>query len=207
MKLYYTPGACSLAPHIVAREAGVPIELVRVDLATHRLADGGDYLRINPRGYVPLLELENGERLTEAAVLVQFLAEQGNAPDLLLPAGTIERVRVLAWLNFVATELHKVFSPWLWHKDTAESTRVACHAKLASRFAELDHHLAGRSWLSGQHFTVADAYAFAILNWCHFLAVDLTPYPSLVAYLDRVAARPHVQEALRAEGLLEQATA
>jgi glutathione S-transferase len=205
MKLYYAPGACSLAPHIVAREAGVPVDLVKVDLVKHRLEDGSDYKAVNPRGYVPLVELEDGERFTEAAVIVQLLAERGRNPDLLPPAGSRERLRVQSWLNFIATELHKTFSPWLWHKETAESTQQAAKAKLAARFAELDRLLAGQPYLTGEKFTVADAYAFTIVNWSNFLKVDLTPYPNLSAFLDRVAARPAVQEALHAEGLLKRA--
>ena len=205
MKLYYAPGACSLAPHIVAREAGVPVDLVKVDIFKHRLADGSDYKAINPRGYVPLLQLDDGERVTEVAVLVQFLAEQGANPDLLPPAGSRERLRVQAWLNFVATELHKTFSPWLWHKETAESTKQAARDKLAARFAELDGVLAAQPYLTGERFTVADAYAFVIVNWSNFLSVDLRPYPNLGAFLERVAARPAVREALQAEGLLKKA--
>ena len=208
MKLYYAPGACSLAPHIVAREAGVPVELVKVDLATHKLAEGGgDYLAINPRGYVPLLELDDGERVTEVAVIVQYLAEQGTNPNpnLLPPVGTRERLRVQQWLNVVATELHKTFSPWLWHKETAESTKAAAKAKLATRFAELDGVLARQPYLTGRRFTVADAYPFVIVSWSNLLAVDLGPYPNLRTLLDRVAARPAVRDALLAEGLLRNA--
>jgi len=205
MKLYYAPGACSLAPHIVAREAGVPLHLVKVDLLRHKLDDGSDYKAVNPRGYVPLIELEDGERLTEAAVLVQFLAERGHNPDLLPPAGTRDRLCVQQWLNFVATELHKTFSPWLWHKETAESTKDAARAKLAARFAELDGVLKNQHYLTGERFTVADAYAFVIVNWSNFLGLDLSPYPNLAMFLDRVAARPAVREALSAEGLLKKA--
>jgi glutathione S-transferase len=196
MKLYYAPGACSLAPHIAAREAGIPLDLVKVDLLTHRLADGTDYKLINPRGYVPLLELDDGERFTEAAVLVQFLAERGRNPDLLPAAGTRERMRVQEWLNVVATELHKTFSPWLWHKDTAESTKEAVRAKLSTRFAELDRVLAHQPYLTGERYTVADIYAFVIVSWSNFLAIDLSPYPNLISFLDRSQARPAVREAL-----------
>ena len=204
MKLFYSPGACSLAPHIVAREAGVPVELVKVDLLKHRLQDGSDYRKINPRGYVPLLELEDGERFTEASTLVQILAEHGRNPDLLPPAGSRGRWRVQSWLSFIATELHKTFSP-LWSKDTAQSTQDATRAKLATRFAELNELLGRQPYLTGETFTVADAYAFTIVNWSHLLKVDLAPFPHLSAFLERVAARPAVQEALRAEGLLKRA--
>ena len=200
MKLYYSPGACSLAPHIVAREAGLAIELVEVDLAKHKLKDGGDYFAINPRGYVPLLELDDGTRLTEVAALVQYLADLNPEAKLAPTAGTFERIKLQSWLTFVSSELHKVFSPWLWHKETAESTRKSVKDKLALRFAELDALLATREYLAGD-YSVADAYAFTIVNWANFLALPLTPYPHLKAYLARVAARPAVKEALHAEGL------
>ena len=204
MKLYYSPGACSLAPHIVAREAGVPVDLVKVDLLKHRLEDGSDYRKVNPRGYVPLLELEDGERFTEASTLVQILAELGRNTDLLPPAGSRGRWRVQSWLSFIATELHKTFSP-LWSKDTAQSTQDATRAKLATRFAELDQLLARQPYLTGETFTVADAYAFTIVSWSKLVKVDLAPFTHLSAFLERVAARPAVQEALRAEGLLKRA--
>jgi glutathione S-transferase len=204
MKLYYAPGACSLAPHIVAREAGAPIDLVKVDLLKHRLEDGTDYRKINPRGYVPLLELDDGERFTEASALVQILAERGHNPDLLPPAGSRERWRVQSWLGFIATELHKTFGP-LWSKETAQSAQDAARSKLAQRFAELDALLAKKPYLTGETFTVADAYAFTIVNWSSFHKIDLSPYPHLSAFQERVAARPAVREALRVEGLLKRA--
>ena len=206
MKLYYSPGACSLAPHIVAREAGLAIDLVKVDLATHRTEAGEDYFAINPRGYVPALEID-GELHTEVAALVQYLAEQAPASGLLPPAGTMERFRVQQWLVFVASELHKTFSPWLWHAETAESTSQAARAKLAVRFAELDRHLAERAYLTGDSFTVADAYAFTIVNWSNFLKIDLKPYRNLSAFMTRVAARPKVRDALKAERLIAAAAA
>ena len=205
MKLYYSPGACSLAPHIVASEAGVPIELVKVDLASHKLADGTDYYTINPRGYVPLLELDDGTRITEVAAIVQYLADSKGATHLAPAAGTFERVRLNQWLAFISSELHKVFSPWLWHKETAESTKQSVKDKLATRFKELDALLAKQDYLLGKQFTIADAYAYTIVNWSNFLGISLKPYPSLSAYLLRVAARPKVQEALGAEGLLKKA--
>jgi glutathione S-transferase len=205
MKLYYSPGACSLAPHIVAREAGLAIDLVKVDLASHKTETGEDYFTINPRGYVPALLLEDGEIHTEAAALVQYLAEQAPQSNLLPPGGSKERFRVNQWLTFVSSELHKTFSPWLWHAETAESTRQAARNKLAMRFAELDRHLADRAYLTGDAFTVADAYAFTIVNWSNFLKIDLKPYPNLSAFMARVAARPQVREALKAERLVAAA--
>ena len=202
MKLFYAPGACSLAVHIALREAGLPFELVKVDLATHTLADGGDYLRIAPRGYVPLLEFDDGTRHTEAAALLQYIADLDASHALIGAPGTAGRQQLIEWLVFISSELHKVFSPWLWHKETAESTRVAVKAKLATRFAELDRHFADHEHL-GAAFSVADAYAFTILNWASLLGLPLAPYPRLQAYLERIKARPQVQAALRAEGLLQ----
>ena len=200
MKLYHAPGACSLAVHIALREAGQSFDLHKVDLATHRLADGSDYRAISPRGYVPLLELDNGARHTEAAALLQYVGDL-DASRPLLPAGGVDRLAAVEWLGFVATELHKVFSPWLWHAETADSTKQACRDKLALRFAELDRRLASSQWLALDRFTVADAYAFTIVSWAPMLRVDLKPYPNLIAYLARVAERPAVKAALIAEGL------
>jgi glutathione S-transferase len=205
MKLYYSPGACSLAPHIVAREAGLAIDLVKVDLGAHRTETGEDYFTINPRGYVPAIQLDDGEVHTEVAALVQYLAEQAPQSNLLPPAGSKERFRVNQWLVFVSSELHKTFSPWLWHAETAESTKQAARDKLAVRFGELDRHLADRAYLTGNAFTVADAYAFTIVNWSNFLKIDLKPYPNLSAFMARVAARPKVREALKAERLIAAA--
>jgi len=201
MRLYYSRGACSLAAHIAAREGGLPVDLVQVDLGAHKYAEGLDYFRVNPRGYVPLLELNDGERITETGVIVQYLAEQGKNPALLPPAGTIERIRVQEWLNFVSTELHKVFSPWLWHKETAASTQEKARSTLSKRFAELDKVLGRSNYLTGEVFTVADAYAFAILNWTNLLHMDISAYPNLKAYLVRVGSRPEVSAALKYEHL------
>ena len=200
MKLYFSPGACSLAVHIALREVGARFDLAAVDLATHRTADGGDYAAISPRGYVPLLELDDGSRHTEAAALLQHVADLDPAQALIGAPGTGRRLEVLEWLAFVSTELHKAFSPWLWHKKTADSTRKAVKERLATRFAELDARLATREFLAGD-YSVADAYAFTIVNWSNFLALPMTAYPNLQAYLRRVAARPRVAEALKAEGL------
>ena len=200
MKLYYAPGACSLAVHIALRETGQPFDAVKVDLARHTLPDGSSYLDVSPRGYVPLLQLDDGSRHTEAASLLQYVADQAPGRPLIGEPGTARRLAVVEWTSFVATELHKTFSPWLWHKETADSTRQAAKDKLAQRFAELDEALATREFLAGE-FSIADAYAFTIVNWANFLALPLKPYPALQAYLARVAARPAVKEALHAEGL------
>jgi len=200
MKLYYAPAACSLAVHIALRETGTPFDAIKVDLTTHTLADGRDFFEISPRGYVPLLEFDDGSRHTEAAALLQYVADLDPAQTLIGAPQSARRLAVVEWLTFVSSELHKAFSPWLWHKETADSTRAAVRAKLAARFTELDAHFAGHEYLAGT-FSVADAYAFTIINWANILALPLKPYPHLQAYLARVAARSRVQEALRAEGL------
>ena len=200
MKLYHAPAACSLAVHIALLETGQRFDAVAVDLATHTLPDGADYCAVSPRGSGPLLELDDGSRHTEAASLLQYVADLAPGRALIGEPGSARRLAVVEWTSFVASELHKTFSPWLWHKETADSTKKAAKDKLAVRFAELDQLLATREFLAGD-YSVADAYAFTIVGWSNFLAIPLTPYPNLQAYLARVAARPAVKEALRAEGL------
>ena len=200
MKLYYSPAACSLAVHIALREAGTPFDAVKVDLVKHQLADGSDYYAISPRGYVPLLEFDDGSRHTEAASLLQYVADLDASHTLIGAPRSARRLAVVEWLTFVSSELHKVFSPWLWHKETADSTKAAVREKLATRFAELDAHFKTNEYLTGE-FSVADAYAFTIINWSNLLAMPLKAYPNLQAYLARISARPRVQDALRAEGL------
>jgi glutathione S-transferase len=202
MKLYLAPGACSLAVHIALREVGARFDTVAVDLAKSITADGTDYRSISPRGYVPLLELDDGSRHTEAASLLQYVADLDPSQRLIGITGSARRLAVIEWLSFVSTELHKVFSPWLWHKETAESTRKAVKDKLATRFTELDELLSRQDHLAGD-YSVADAYAFTIVNWANVLGLPLTPYPHLKAYLARVSLRPAVQQALHAEGLLK----
>ena len=205
MKLYYAPGACSLAPHIALSEAGVPATLVKVDLRKHALADGTDYYAINPKGYVPLLELDDGTRLSEVAVILQYIADR--KPGTLAPEfGGLERYRTMEWLNFIATELHKQYSP-LWYPTTPEATKEAQKTKLATRFKHLAEILAKQPYLTGASFSIADAYLFTMLNWAHLLKVDLTPFPALVQYRARVAARPAVHRALVAEGLVKDEAA
>ncbi|HEY8553593.1 MAG TPA: glutathione transferase GstA [Burkholderiales bacterium] len=202
MKLYYSPGACSLAPHIVAREAGLAIDLVKVDLKAHRLESGEDYYAINPRGYVPLLELDDGTRLTEVAVLTQFLADRAPQAGLIPPAGSMERVQVQMWLNYIATELHKTFS-WFFNPQLPDAMRGLLNDRLANRLSHIEKHLEGREYLMGDRFTVADAYAYTVINWTGVLKIDLTPYPNIKAYQKRVGSRPKVREALVAEGLVK----
>lgn len=202
MKLYYSPGACSLSPHIVAREAGLPLDLVKVNLKTGTLADGSDFTTINGKGYVPVLELDDGQRLTEGPVIVQYLADDQPAAGLAPPAGSMERYRLQEWLNFITSEIHKQFSP-LFDPATSADWQQAARAALARRFDWISTQLSGKSYLMGEHFTVADAYLFTVLNWAQWTGIDLTRWPVLQDYVARIAARPKVQEALRAEGLLK----
>ena len=203
MKLYYAPAACSLAPHIALSEAGLAHELVRVDLRTHTLPDGSDFVAVNPKGYVPVLELDDGSRLTEAAVVLQYIADR--KPGTLAPAfGSMERYRLMEWLNFIATEIHKGFGP-LWHAETPEAYKTTAIANLGKRFDFIAPILAKQPFVMGEEFTIADAYLFTILSWSKHLKVDLARWPALTRYLDRVAARPKVQDALRAEHLLKAA--
>lgn len=201
MKLYYSPGACSLSPHIALQEAGLAFTPVLVSTKSHKLQDGSDFYEINPLGYVPVLELDDGSRLREGPAIVQYIADQAPHKNLAPANGTLGRYRLQEWLNFISTELHKGFSPWLWHKETADSTRQAVKAKLAVRFAEMDAVLSRSDFLAGR-YSVADAYGFTIVNWSNLLGIPLTAYPHLQAWMARVAARPQVQAALRAEGLL-----
>jgi glutathione S-transferase len=206
MKLYYSSGACSLSPHIVLREAGIAFQLVRVDTKTHKLDDGTDFYQINGKGYVPVLELDDGERITEGPAIVQYLADLAPNSRLAPKNGTIERTRLQEWLNFISTELHKQFSP-LFSSSTPEEWKKALHQKLATRFDWLSTQLKGKAYLTGSQFTVADAYLFAVVNWTNFTGIDLQRWPVLADYVARVAARPKVQEALKAEGLLKDRAA
>jgi glutathione S-transferase len=198
VKLFYSPGACSLSPHIVACEAGIPVELVQVDLKNHKLESGGDFEEINPKGYVPVLQLDGGERLTEGPAIVQFLAEQKPDAGLLPEAGSLDRYRVQEWLNYISTELHKTFVPLFW--NGSEEEKAAAQEKLGERFRYVDSQLDG-DYLLGDRFTVADAYLFTVTNWMDRLGIDYSHLPRLQAFHKRVRERPGVQEALRSEGL------
>ena len=198
MKLYYSPGACSQAPHIVLREAGLAFDLAKVDLATKRLDTGEDYLAINPKGAVPALELDDGAILTENAVVLQYIADRAPAAALIPPFGTIARYRLLEWLNFIATELHKGFAP-LFHPSGREEERAA-RAALERRFAYLAAELADGPYLTGAGFTIADAYLFVVLRWARIFHIDLARWPPLAAFVARVGERPAVHAALHAEG-------
>jgi glutathione S-transferase len=204
MELYYAPGACSLAPHIVSREAGLPLKLIKVDLGSRKTEKGEDYLAINGKGYVPALRLDDGQVMTEAATLVQYLADQRPQSNLAPAFGTAERYRLMEWLTFIGSEIHKGFAP-LWDPKASDEAKAAIKARLATRLKWFDRQLEGRDYVMGKQFSIADAYAFVVLNWAGMLDVDLSPYPNIRAYLDRVAARPQVKEAMRAEGLLKAA--
>lgn len=202
MKLYYTPGACSLAPHIVLRETGSKFETEKVDLAGKRTSTGADYTRINPKGYVPALELDNGQVLTEVGTVIQYIADQKKELDLVPEYRTLERYRLMEWINFISSEIHKTFGP-LFKPDTPEATQQNQRTLLAKRFDYLAEQLKGKQFLMGEHFTVADAYLFTVLNWTGMLKVDLAPWPILQTYMARVAIRPAVNDALKAEGLVK----
>jgi glutathione S-transferase len=201
-KLYYSPGACSLSPHIALREAGLPFQLVMASTKTHKLADGTDFYGINPKGYVPLLELDSGERISEGPVIVQYIADQAPASGLAPAAGTMARYRLMEWLNFITTELHKGFAP-LFTPAMPEEAKALFRAKLADRFKWVDSQLEGKRYLMGDGFTVADGYLFTVAGWGKHVGVDISGLANLGAFMGRVAARPAVQEALRAEGLLK----
>lgn len=205
MKLYYSPGACSLSPHIVLREAGLAFEPVLASTKTHKLQDGTDYYTINPKGYVPLLELDDGQRLTEVAVILQHIADR--KPGTLAPAfGSLERYRLMEWLNFIATEIHKGWSP-LWKPTTPDAYKEILVANVAGRLDYIEPILAKQPYLTGDAFTIADAYLFTIVNWHPFLKTDISKWPALVAFQKRVAARPKVHETLKAEHLIKEAKA
>jgi len=202
MKLYYSPGACSLSPHIVLRESGLKFEPVQASTKTHKLQDGTDFYTINPKGYVPVLELDNGERLTEGPAIVQYIADQ--VPDRkLAPAnGTFDRARLQEWLNFTTSEIHKTYSP-LFNPAVPEEYKAMAKAKLVDRYRWVDEQLEGKSFLLGDSFSVADAYLFTVTNWAKHVGIDLSGFKNLSAFMGRVAARPAVQEAMKAEGLIK----
>ena len=200
MKLYFSSGACSLSPHIALREAGVKFELVRAALKTHTLADGSDYYAVNPKGQVPLLELDDGERLSEGPAILQYIADHAPASGLAPVAGTMARYRLVEWLNFITSELHKGFSP-LFDAAMPAEAKALFVAKLQDRLGYVDRQLEGRDYLMGERFCVADAYLFTVTNWAAYVGVDIGHLNNLAAYRARVAARPAVKEAMQAEGL------
>ncbi len=206
MKLYYFPGACSLSPHIVAREAGIDLQLVKVDLRAKRTEHGEDFHGINPKGAVPVLELDNGERLTEGPAIVQYLADLKPASGLAPANGTMARYRLQEWLGCINSELHKGYSP-LFNPSTPETVRQERKDALRRHYALVEQHLATHPWLVGDRFTVADAYLFTVTNWAGHVGLDLSAFTALAAFQQRVAARPAVLAALQAEGVLAEAGA
>lgn len=200
MKLYFSPGACSLASHIALREAGLPFDLVKVNVRERSTSDGQDFNAINAKGYVPALGLDSGEVLSEGTAILQYIADRKPAAALAPPSGTMPHYRLLEWLNFIVSELHKGFGPLL-RPGADESGKAAARERLNQRFAYVAHHLASRQYLVGDHFTVADAYLYTVLTWTRLSGIDLSAWPVLVAYRDRIQQRPAVQAARSAEGL------
>ena len=201
MKLYFSPGACSMSPHIVLLESGLPFTTESVDLRSKQTAGGADYTAINPKGYVPALQTDEGVLLTEGPAIVQFLADLVPEKQLAPPPGTAERYQLMAMLNFIGTEVHKNFSP-LFRPDASEDVKNWVRANLKQRYAHVERMLEGQDYLTGDTFTVADAYLFTVTSWASFVQFDLSAFPRLLAFQKRVAARPAVQQALRDEGLL-----
>ena len=202
MKLYYSPGACSLSPHIALHEAGLAFEAIAAPTKTHQLPDGTDFYTVNPLGYVPYLTLDDGRSLHEGPAIVQYIADLAPDKNLAPPNGTYERYKLQEWLTFIGTELHKTFSP-LFVPTTHPDTKAAALERLKGRLQWVDGELAGKQYLMGDQFTVADAYLCVVTNWGQYVGLDLTPYANLVAYRARVAARPAVIAAMKAEGLLK----
>ncbi|HKY62695.1 MAG TPA: glutathione transferase GstA [bacterium] len=205
MKLYYSPGACSLSPHIVLREAGYDFDLEKVDLKSKKTENGDDFNAVHRKSYVPQLKLDNGEILSEGAAIVQYLADQKPESGLVPQPGSFERVRLNEWLNFISAELHKSFGPFFY--GLSEETLEFYRKKLARHFKFLSEQLQGKKYLMGDRFTVADAYLFTVLNWTIPLKIDLAEFPVLKEYMARIGARPKVQEALKAEGLITKEAA
>jgi glutathione S-transferase len=202
MKLYYSPGACSLSPHIVLFESGLAFDTVLASTKTHKLEDGTDYYTINSKGYVPLLELDDGTRLTEGPVIVQYIADQVPAKKLAPAAGTMERYRLQEWLNFTTSELHKGIGG-MFNPAMPEEAKVLMRARGLDKLKWVDAQLEGRQYTMGDAFTVADAYLFTIANWTQFVGIDISGLKNLGAFMERMKARPAVQQALKAEGLLK----
>lgn len=203
MKLYYATGTCSLSPHIVLLEAGLPFELEKVSLASKKTASGGDYLEVNPKGYVPALRLDDGDVLTEGPAIVQYLADKAPDKQLVPPAGTMARYHAIEWLNFISTEIHKTFGA-LFKPNVPEETKQSVYDTLAARLQIVERQLQGREYVTGNQFSVADAYLFTVLGWAKPLKFDLGRWPGIQAYQQRVAARPTVRAAMVAEGLIKE---
>ena len=200
MKLFYKPGACSLASHITLRESGKDFSLIGVDLMLKRMENGDDFLKVNPKGQVPALLLDDNTLLTEGVAIMQYIADSVADRQLLAPVGTINRYRTLEWLNYIATELHKGFTP-LFRPDTPEDYKPTARALLDKKLAYIDESLANAQWISGSRFTIADAYLFTVLRWAFAVKLEMAGYKNIAAYMERVAARPAVAAAMTAEGL------
>jgi len=204
MKLYYSPGACSLSPHIALLEAGLPYDLVKVDLRAKKLENGDDYLKVNPKGQVPALALDNGQIVTEGPVIVQMIADRAKDKNLAPPRDSEERYKLQEWLNYITSELHKNFGP-MFSPVLADDAKAFFKDRVMGKFKYVDSQLAGRDYVMGKQFTVADGYLFTMLSWAEHLKFDLSAMPNLLAYKARVGARPKVQEALTREGLMKAA--
>ena len=204
MKLYYSPGACSLSPHIALLEAGLPYDLVKVDLKAKQLENGDDYLKVNPKGQVPALGLDSGELVTEGPVIVQMIADKVSAKNLAPARDSAERYKLQEWLNFITTELHKNFGP-MFSPVLADDAKAFFKDRVMGKFKYIDGQLPGRDYLMGKQFTVADGYLFTMLCWADRMKFDLSALPNLLAYKARVGARPMVQQALTKEGLMKAA--
>ncbi len=202
MKLYFSPGACSLSPHIALREAGLAFDLVRVDLQQKTTSEGQDFGQINPKGYVPVLILDDGEVLTEGPAVVQYIADRAPESKLAPPLGSMARYRLMGWLNFITSELHKSFTP-LFNPRASEELKSEVRANLKQRLDFLAQHLNKSAYLMGEAFTVADAYLFVVLSWSRMTQVNLAPWPILKDYLERISKRESVREAMRAEGIIK----
>jgi glutathione S-transferase len=209
MQLYYHPYGCSLAPAIAAAEAGIAVDLVYVDIIgePHALADNSLYTDVNARNYVPLLVLEDGGEVSEAGIILQYLADLNPATGLAPAVGTPERRLLNQWLTFLATELHKTYSPWLFHPEVGEQAQDYARRRVAARYAIVEQQLSGRTWLLGEQFTVADAYLFVMVNWAAAAKTPLTDFPNIRAWFERMKARPHVREAIRAHSASPEAKA
>jgi glutathione S-transferase len=204
MKLYYAPGACSLASHIALHETGLPFEIDKLNVPTKTTATGEDFMQINPKGYVPALKLQDGGILTEGAAILQYIADQKPESGLAPKTGTIERYRLQEWLTFIGTEIHKSFSP-LFNKTATDEVRDYARNMLAKRLPHVEARFANQPYLMGDSFTIADAYLFVVMNWSNRVGFDLGPFPCIREYLARIAARPAVLDAMKAEGLIKQA--
>ncbi len=202
MKLYYSPGACSLSPHIIACEAELPVELIKVDLTSKLTETDEDFKQLNPNGYVPLLILDDGNSLTEGPAIVQYLADQAPDKKLIPPADTFERYQLQQWLNFISTEIHKSFSP-LFNPVAPEAAKELATDILMKRLETVAEHLSSQPYLLGEHYSVADAYLFVTLSWGHYVNIDISRWPALARYADKISERPAVQKAMKAEGLIE----